>query len=492
MIEDLHGIVTRLEGDWAETRVLVVGDVMLDRYIWGDVERISPEAPVPVVRLSHRSEQPGGAANVAMNIASLGARVTLCGFAGEDEEGGALNAYLEKAGIEARLTRIPGHPTTSKLRILGGRQQILRLDHERTAGFPAQDYGALLAEVERALPGARAVVLSDYAKGVLSEEVCRAVIDQARAAGIPVLVDPKHRDFSRYRGATTICPNLQEMSAACGVAPREVEPMLEAARAMLPALDLAYITLTLSEKGIAVVKPEGARTFPAVARQVFDVSGAGDTVIATLALALASGLAVETAVPLANVAAGIVVSKVGTVPITRDELITGLLPQIELQASEKLLELPQLRQRVHAWRSNGERIVFTNGCFDLLHVGHITLMEDARRQGDRLIVAINSDASVSGLKGPPRPVGRERDRGRVLAALAAVDAVIVFDEPTPLELICALQPDVLVKGGDYVEETVVGAKEMRGWGGVVKIVPTVEGFSTTRMIARAAQEPAIR
>ncbi len=412
MMEDLHGIVSRLESDWAQTRVLVVGDVMLDRYIWGDVERISPEAPVPVVRMAHRSEQPGGAANVAMNIAGLGAQPVLCGFAGEDEERAVLEACLRKAGVSVRLTAVPGHPTTSKLRILGGQQQILRLDNERTQGFPQKAYDGLLASVRAALPGVKAVVLSDYAKGVLTEEVCRAVIDAARAARVPVLVDPKHRDFARYRGATTVCPNLAEMSAATGLPTRETEALLLAASHMLPKLDLDYLTVTLSEKGIAVVKPEGTRTFPAVARQVFDVSGAGDTVIATLALALAGSLPIETAVPLANIAAGIVVSKVGTVPVTRDELITSLLPEIELQASEKLLELPQLQRRVHAWRSNGERIVFTNGCFDLLHVGHITLMEDARRQGNRLIVAINSDASVSGLKGPTRPVVKERDRGR--------------------------------------------------------------------------------
>ena len=484
--DDLHQIVTRVEGDWRETRVLVVGDVMLDRYIWGDVERISPEAPVPVVRLAHRSEQPGGAANVAMNIAGLGAQVTLAGFAGQDEERTALEACLHKAGVTAQLTLFAGCPTTSKLRILGGQQQILRLDVEQTKGYPQQAYDALLAGIRSALPGVRAVVLSDYAKGVLSEEVCRAVIEQARALGIPVLVDPKHRDFSRYRGATTICPNLHELSVATGIAPKETEPLLAAAAAMLPALALDYLIVTLSEKGIAVVRPGGTQTFPAVARQVFDVSGAGDTVVATLALSLASGLPIEAAVPLANIAAGIVVSKIGTVPITRDELITSLMPEIELQASEKLLELSRLQTRVHAWRSRGERIVFTNGCFDLLHVGHITLMEDARRQGDRLIVAINSDASVSGLKGPTRPVVSERDRGRVLAALAAVDAVIVFSEPTPLALIDALKPDVIVKGGDYVEDTVVGAKEVRSWGGVVKIVPTVEGFSTSKLIARAA------
>ena len=488
-MDDLHQIVTRVEGDWRETRVLVVGDVMLDRYIWGDVERISPEAPVPVVRLAHRSEQPGGAANVAMNIAGLGARVTLAGFAGQDEDRAALEACLEKAGVTAQLTAFAGCPTTSKLRILGGQQQILRLDVEQTRGYPQHAHDALLAGIRAALPGVRAVVLSDYAKGVLSEEVCRAVIDEARALGIPVLVDPKHRDFSRYRGATTICPNLHELSAATGIPPKDTEPLLAAAAAMLPALGLEYLTVTLSEKGIAVVRPDtihATQVFPAVARQVFDVSGAGDTVIATLALSLASGLPIEAAVRLANIAAGIVVSKIGTVPITRDELITSLMPEIELQASEKLLELDRLQIRVHAWRSKGERVVFTNGCFDLLHVGHITLMEDARRQGDRLIVAINSDASVSGLKGPTRPVVSERDRGRVLAALAAVDAVIVFGEPTPLALINALKPDVIVKGGDYVEDTVVGAKEVRSWGGAVKIVPTVEGFSTSKLIARAA------
>jgi len=486
MIENLHRIVGLIEGDWKETHVLVVGDVMLDRYIWGDVERISPEAPVPVVRASHRSDQPGGAANVAMNVAGLGARVTLVGFAGLDPDRETLDKCLADAGVSAKFTSGPSHPTTSKLRILGGQQQILRLDVERTTAYPEEAYAELTANVLELLGDVDAVVLSDYAKGVLSEAVCRAVIDQARSLDIPVLVDPKHRDFSRYAGATTICPNLLELSAATGLSQKDAPALLVAAEAMLPKLGLDYLTVTLSEKGIAVVRPGGSHVYPAVARQVFDVSGAGDTVIATLALALASGLAIEDAVPLANIAAGIVVSKIGTVPITRDELLNSLSPQIELQASEKLLPLDRLVTRVNAWRSQGERVVFTNGCFDLLHVGHITLMEDARRQGDRLVVAINSDASVSGLKGPTRPVVREQDRGRVLAALAAVDAVVVFGEPTPIELILALRPDVIVKGGDYSEDTVVGAKEVRSWGGIVKIVPTVEGFSTTKLIARAA------
>ena len=486
MIENLHRIVGLIEGDWTETHVLVVGDVMLDRYIWGAVERISPEAPVPVVRAGHRSDQPGGAANVAMNIAGLGARATVIGFAGEDADQETLARCLKAAKVQAHLTIVPGHPTTSKLRILGGQQQILRLDVERAGPYPPEAYAALSASVSALLEGVQAVVLSDYAKGVLSEEVCRAILDQARAHNIPVLVDPKHKDFARYAGATTICPNLQELSVATGLPHKDTDAMLSAAQAMLPVLGLDYLTVTLSEKGIAVVRPGSKQIFPAVARQVFDVSGAGDTVIATLALALASGLPIEEAVPLANIAAGIVVSKVGTVPITRNELITSLMPEIELQASEKVLPLDRLVTRINAWRSEGQRVVFTNGCFDLLHVGHITLMEDARRQGDRLVVAINSDASVSGLKGPTRPVVNERDRGRVLAALAAVDAVVVFGEPTPIKLINALRPDVIVKGGDYTEDSVVGAQEARSWGGVVKIVPTVEGFSTTKLIARAA------
>ncbi len=486
MIENLHRIVGLIEGDWKETHVLVVGDVMLDRYIWGEVERISPEAPVPVVRAGHRSDQPGGAANVAMNITGLGARATIVGFAGDDLDRETLERCLAESGVGARLTVVPSHPTTSKLRILGGRQQILRLDVERTSAYPAEAYATLRASVAGLLADVQAVVLSDYAKGVLSEDVCRTVIDEARGRGIPVLVDPKHRDFTRYAGATTICPNLNELSVATGLPSKNADAMLEAAAGMLGVLGLDYLTVTLSEKGIAVVRPGSRHVFPAVARQVFDVSGAGDTVIATLALALASGLPIEEAVPLANIAAGIVVSKVGTVPVTRDELLTSLMPEIELQASEKVLPLDRLVTRVNAWRSKGERVVFTNGCFDLLHVGHITLMEDARRQGDRLVVAINSDASVSGLKGPTRPVVNERDRGRVLAALAAVDAVVVFGEATPIKLITALRPDVIVKGGDYTEDSVVGATEVRSWGGVVKIVPTVEGFSTTKLIARAA------
>jgi D-beta-D-heptose 7-phosphate kinase/D-beta-D-heptose 1-phosphate adenosyltransferase len=485
MIPDLHTLVPLVEGGWRDSRVLVVGDLMLDRYIWGDVERISPEAPVPVVRVARRNERPGGAGNVAMNIIGLGAQATLLGFVGDDDDGRALQTLLLGAGVESKIVVVAGHPTTAKLRIIGGKQQMLRLDTEQTDTYSEAACSKLLAAVESSVGSADAVVLSDYAKGVLTEVVCQHTIRAARSRGIPVLVDPKQRSFSRYRGATTICPNLHELWLASGVAAQDSDAILAACQRMITALDLEYMAATMSDKGIAVVRSGSVFVAPAAARQVFDVSGAGDTVIATLALALCSGIEIEIAAQLANVAAGIVVSKVGTVPVSRDELLISLMPEIELQAEEKVLALDPLNARVSAWRSSGQRIVFTNGCFDLLHVGHITLLESARREGDRLVVAINSDASVRGLKGPSRPVVGERDRARILAALAVVDAVVIFEDPTPLQLIETLRPDVIVKGGDYAEDNIVGAKEVRSWGGGVKIVPIVKGVSSTRLLAKA-------
>jgi D-beta-D-heptose 7-phosphate kinase / D-beta-D-heptose 1-phosphate adenosyltransferase len=450
------------------------------------VVRISPKAPVPVVRVTHRSQQPGGAANVAMNLARLGAQAEVIGFGGSDDDGRELAACLIGNGVAFRLVACDGFPTITKQRILGGQQQMLRLDTEMAGTRTQGDYVRLLQSVMEALPGCDAVVLSDYAKGVLTPEICTAVIAAARSKGISVLVDPKSADFTRYRGATTVCPNMGELAAAVHVDARDMTAMLDAAEQLVGQLDLEFLTATLGDKGIALLRPGNRMLAPAVARQVFDVSGAGDTVIAVLALCLASGLKPETAVGLANIAAGIVVGKVGTVPVEKYELLAALAPQIALHAEDKVVLPAELVQRVALWKANGERVVFTNGCFDLLHIGHITLLEQARRFGDRLIVAINSDVSVSGLKGPTRPIVRETERARVLAALAAVDAVVVFGEPTPLELIVAARPDVIVKGGDYVPDTVVGAAEVQSWGGQVKIVPTVAGFSTTGLIAKGA------
>ena len=482
-----HDIVQLMERGWDGKHVLVVGDVMLDKYIQGSVDRVSPEAPVPVVRASRQSHQPGGAGNVAMNVAGLGARATVVGFVGEDEDGTALKAALEAAGIDAKLIPVAGMPTTSKLRILGGSQQIVRLDIETNADRPAEAYLDVVETVRGLLPQAHALILSDYAKGALNAEVCQTLIGEANRAGVKVLVDPKGRDFSRYRGATTISPNLKELSLATGCSDTSPESALDCGQALVAELDLQYLTVTMGERGIWVLHPDSRFHAPAIARQVFDVSGAGDTVIATLALAVASSIGIEAAVWLANTAAGIVVGKLGTVPIARHELVAALTEFSGTNSDEKALALNQLEVRVAEWRASGHTIVFTNGCFDILHVGHIALLETCRRLGGKVVVGINSDASVSCLKGPTRPVVKERERARMLAALAATDAVVVFDAPTPIDLVLALRPDVLVKGGDYTEESVVGAPEVRSWGGRVVIAPTVDGFSTTNILKASAQ-----
>ncbi len=492
MIANLPDIVALVESGWRSARVLVVGDVMLDKYIWGDVERISPEAPVPVVRATWQNERPGGAANVAMNLAGLGACVTVAGFGGGDHEQERLESMLAEAGVEPALTAVEAIPTTTKLRIFSGNQQMMRLDTEAAPSPSSAAYAELLKGVSAALPNADVVVLSDYAKGVLTQAVCRSIIAEAGKLGIPVLVDPKQRDFSRYRGATTICPNLKELAAATGEPFSDVDGVLAAGHAALAWLDVEFMVVTLGDKGIAVLRQDSRLHAPAVVRQVYDVSGAGDTVIAVLALALACDVEIETAIQLANLAAGIVVNKVGTVPIQREELVGALWQELSLHMDEKILPLKRLLSRVAMWRSANERVVFTNGCFDILHIGHITLLEEARRRGDRLIVALNSDESARHLKGPLRPIVGERERARILAALSAVDAVIVFNESTPLKLIEAIRPDVLVKGGDYCEEAVVGAREVRAWGGRVELIPLVEGISTTRLIARAGPQPSSR
>jgi len=483
-IARLHEIVRLLESGWGGKHILVVGDVMLDKYIHGSVDRISPEAPVPIVHATRRSQQPGGAANVAMNVAGLGARATVVGFVGDDEDSSILASMLKSAGVEPHLITVPGTPTTSKLRILGGSQQMMRLDIETAVQRPPDAYRALLERVSSLLPHTDAVVLSDYAKGTLTAENCQHIISAARHAGVPILVDPKGPDFLRYRGATTISPNLKELALVTGDTSAAMEDILENGLSLVGELGLDYLTVTLGEKGIAILDARGEFHAPAIAQKVFDVSGAGDTVIATLAVAAASGIAIEDAARLANIAAGIVVGKLGTVPIARHELAAALTESPGTETTEKVLALDRLLVRAAEWRASGHTVVFTNGCFDILHVGHIALLEECRRFGARVVVGINSDASVSRLKGPGRPIVGERERARILAALAATDAVVVFDAPTPIDLIGALRPDVLVKGGDYTEQSVVGAPEVRSWGGRTVIVPTVEGFSTTNIVRK--------
>jgi D-beta-D-heptose 7-phosphate kinase/D-beta-D-heptose 1-phosphate adenosyltransferase len=361
----------------------------------------------------------------------------------------------------------------------------MRLDTEPWASFSGANYCSLLDHALAALENVGVVVLYDYAKGVLTDEVCRRVITAARRRGIPVLVDPKHRNFERYRGATAVCPNLKELAAAIGEPVSDLDRLLGAAQARLSALELEWMAVTMGEKGIAALRPASRMHAPAVVRQVYDVSGAGDTVIAILALAIATGLDVEDAIQLANVAAGIVVSKVGTAPVQREELLGALALGTPASMHEKVVQAEQLMSRLAAWRSAGDRIVFTNGCFDILHIGHITLLEQARRKGERLIVGLNSDDSIRRLKGPSRPIVSERERAQILAALHSVDAVVIFDESTPLRLIEAARPDVLVKGGDYTEKNVVGAREVRAWGGRVELIPLVAAVSTSSLIAKS-------
>ncbi len=485
MLPELHSILNLLEGGFGQIKVLVVGDIMLDRYIIGDVDRISPEAPVPVIRHAQRYERPGGAANVAMNLAGLGCQAFLAGFWGDDGEKGELLALIEKAGVNSVGVVSSSLPTISKTRIVGRTQQLLRLDIESRDAYPAVESERLIARAEELAGKVHAVILSDYAKGALTDELCARVIRAARAAGVPVLADPKTPNFSKYSGATTICPNLSELSAATGIASHKTDEMLAAAQHLIAEHDIQFLTVTMSEKGIRVLSPgEAVYHSPARAREVFDVSGAGDTVIATLAASMAGGLHIHTAVELANLAAGIVVGKVGTVPIAQHELIAALTPSSGLNSGEKVLDLERVKLRVAEWRASGETIVFTNGCFDLLHVGHITLLEDCRKFGSKLVLGLNTDMSVSRLKGPSRPIISQNDRARVMSALAAVDAVVLFDEETPLELIRSLKPNVLVKGGDYTIETVVGHEDVLASGGRVEIVPTVEGFSTTNIVKK--------
>ncbi len=469
----------------APARVLVVGDLVLDRYLWGEVDRISPEAPVPVVRVTRNTERLGGSANVAANLIGLGLEAALAGHIGADAEGERLTALLRESGIRPILTRTGDRPTTTKTRVIGGHQQMLRLDQEENAPHAESASQALLDAVLDELatwqPGA--LILSDYAKGALTAEVCQGLIAAARQRGIPVLVDPKGHDYRKYRGATVLTPNQKEAAEACGCAVRDIEAIMAGAEALRRELELDFLPVTRGEHGIALLEDKGISHLPATAKQVFDVSGAGDTVIATLAAGLLAGLAAAECCRLANLAAGVVVAKVGTVPVTLDELLHEIEWQDAATQADKVCDEATLLRRVAAWRARGEKVVFTNGCFDLIHAGHVGYLEAARHEGDRLIIGLNTDRSVAALKGPSRPVVPEQDRARVLAALESVDAVVLFDEDTPERLICRLLPDILVKGGDYLPEAIAGGDCVRGNGGEVHVLNFVDGRSTSGLIA---------
>lgn len=470
--------MTLLIPDFLSSSVLVAGDVMLDRYWFGPTERISPEAPVPVVNIHDVEERPGGAANVAVNLASLGVATRLVGVTGDDDAGRRLGELLVGKRIDPRLTGIDGFSTVTKLRVLSRNQQLIRLDMESDAG--AVPPGAIRESFESGLDGVGCVVLSDYGKGSLPP--VGELIERCRGADIPVLVDPKGRDFGRYRGATIITPNLSEFEDVVGPCVDDAT-LIARGHELRRDLDLGWLLVTRSSRGMMLLGPGGvSRDLPAEAREVFDVTGAGDTVIAVTAAGIAAGLDMESAAALANLAAGLVVRKLGVASVTPSELRLALHQRGK--GGRAVPDEAGLLEAVRQAQGRGERVVMTNGCFDILHAGHVAYLEEAKALGDRLVVAVNDDDSVTRLKGTGRPINDLADRMAVLSGLAAVDWVVPFSEDTPERLICEVLPDVLVKGGDYRPDEIAGGACVLGNGGEVRVLSFREGRSTTSILER--------
>lgn len=465
-----------------KAQVLVVGDLMLDRYWHGVAARISPEAPVPVVNVGQSEDRIGGAGNVALNIASLGAGASLVGVVGQDEAADSLKARLSSAGIHCDFQVSGSKPTITKLRVISRHQQLLRLDFEEL--FEEEDCIQLPQKTEMLLPNVGALVLSDYAKGALCDP--QSLIKLARQQSVPVLVDPKGTDFERYRGATVLTPNLAEFEAVVGFCPNE-QTIVEKGIELLKRLEMDALLITRSEQGMTLLRKDmQSLHLPARAREVFDVTGAGDTVIAVLATALAAGEELPEAVAMANVAAGIVVGKLGTAIVSMPELRRAISQE---QGSERgVVNEEQLLVDVDDARAHGEKIVFTNGCFDILHAGHVGYLEQARKQGDRLVLAINSDASVTRLKGEGRPINPVERRMAVLAGLEAVDWVVSFDDDTPERLLELIRPDILVKGGDYTRKEVVGWEIVEGYGGEIAVLDFLDNCSTTAIVEKIQEK----
>lgn len=465
--------------DFPSVRLLVAGDVMLDRYWYGSTSRISPEAPVPVVAVNMTEDRPGGAANVALGLAALGVQTRLCGKVGDDEAGDTLQRLMQERGIGCALERSSQRPTITKLRVISHQQQMIRLDFEADSDTGAElaieNFKSELAQVD-------AVIFSDYAKGALNN--METFIALARKAGKPVLIDPKQSDFSVYRGATLITPNRHEFERIVGRC-RSEDELCEKGFALLEQMQWQALLLTRGEEGMTLLEQgRPPLHIPAQAHEVFDVTGAGDTVIAVTAAALAAGQSLQEAARLANLAAGVVVGKLGTATVTLAELELAANPQKAHQSQQCVTTEQALLKHIAASRRRGECVVMTNGCFDILHPGHVAYLEQARKLGDRLIVAVNDDASVRRLKGPSRPINGLDHRMAVLAGLASVDWVVPFSEDTPARLIEAIAPDVLVKGGDYHIEQIAGHKSVLARGGEVKVLPFLEANSTTDIIKR--------
>lgn len=468
--------------------VACVGDLMLDRFIYGSVDRVSPEAPIPVLKVERETAMIGGAGNVAANVAALGARCRLHGVVGDDEAGERARELVAGAIGEAGDVVVEsGRPTTVKTRLIAGRQQLLRADQETTRPVRPESSRALIAAVRRDLPRVEALILSDYGKGVLSPETVQRLIEMGWEAGIPVVVDPKGSDYGLYRGASVVTPNRKELSEASGMAARDDASVVAACRRVIETSGVMAVVATRSEEGMTVVTAAGTVDhLPAQAREVFDVSGAGDTVAAVLAAALATGAPLTEAARVANLAGGVVVGKVGTAVVRASELLDEIHERAWRGSGNKVVDIRTAVETLERSRTMGRRIGFTNGCFDLLHPGHLSLLRQAKAACDALVVGLNSDDSVRRLKGPSRPVRDQASRATVLAALSVVDMIVIFDEDTPEALIKALAPDVLVKGADYTVDKVVGADFVLERGGKVVLADLVPGQSTTSTIERMA------
>jgi D-beta-D-heptose 7-phosphate kinase / D-beta-D-heptose 1-phosphate adenosyltransferase len=474
-------------------RILVVGDLILDRYVWGDAERISQEAPVPLLKADHREHRLGGAASVAAMLRALGAEVHLIGGLGRDADAVIVRKLLADLGIDDRLVvALDDRPTTLKERYIGRAQdrhpqQMMRVDYETRAPIPPEVESLLWQQLPEAVAQSDLVLISDYDKGVCTPSLLRSLITACRSLDVRVLADPiRSTDYSKYQGVHAMTPNRFEAQLATGMTIVVPEDALEVGRKLLQTLKMECVLVTLDRDGMALVHSDGReRIVPTRPRQVYDITGAGDMVLSVVGLCLASGGDFEEAADLGNVAGGLEVEKIGVAPLSRKEILRELLAHHRPEAVKRF-DRESLGDEVRRRRDAGQRIVFTNGCFDLLHPGHVRLLRQASMLGDYLIVGVNSDASVRRLKGQARPINSEEDRAEVLGALECVDAVTVFDEETPIELIDLLLPDVLVKGGDYRVEDVVGREEVEAAGGRVVILPLVEGHSTTRMVHRAA------
>ena len=486
-----HHLQSVLEG-FHDARVLCVGDVMLDRFVYGRVDRVSAEAPIQILHVGDQQAMLGGVGNVGRNVVSLGAEAVLVAVTGDDTAAGEIADLTRAEGrLESRLIVEAGRPSTVKTRYVAEGQQLLRADEETTEPISDETAGRVLAAIRAELQRADVMVISDYTKGMLTDYVLATAIAEARALDVPVIADPKRQDFTPYAGATILKPNRAELEAAAEMPCTTQEEVEAAAGKVMGDCRIPAMLVTRSEQGMSLIQPDAEPIhLGAKALEVFDVSGAGDTVVATMAVAIAAGADLEIAAEMANVAGGIVVGKVGTATVCRDELAAGLLAADCSSVEAKIVSLDAAEAVVERWRKQDEKVGFTNGCFDLLHPGHVSLLTESKAACDRLIVALNSDASVKRLKGDDRPVQHEEARAIVLASLEMVDMVVVFSEDTPIPLLERLRPDVLIKGGDYTIDEVVGADVVRAYGGEIKLATLIPGQSSTNVIAKMSSRPA--